>query len=194
MMKKIFLFLWIGTVVFFIPATYELGGSAPLLQSTPLSPSAPPSIPSFGVQKIKEKREAPSFSLKTLTGKQVSLSDYKGKPVLLKFWATWCPSCVEELPQMEKFSAGKGDQLCILTLVIDGEKEKRVEGVCKKNKVTLPVLLDVKEKIARTYRVTFIPAAFLVDQAGMLVGTIVGERDWSSPEAWPAIKEVLDLH
>ena len=194
MMKKIILLLWIGTVVFLIPATYESSVSAPLLETTPLSQSTSPSIPSFGVQRIKEKKVAPSFSLKTLNGGQVSLSDYKGKLVLLKFWATWCPSCVEELPQMEKFSAGKGDQLCVLTLVIDGEKEKRVEAVVKKNKVTLPVLLDVKEKIARTYRVTFIPVAFLIDREGLLVGTIVGERDWASPEAWPAVKEVLDLH
>ncbi len=194
MMKKISLLLWIGTIGLLIPATYELSESFPLFQSTPLSQPALPSIPSFGIQKIREKREAPSFSLMTLNGSQISLSDYKGKPILLKFWATWCPSCVEELPQMEKFSAGKGGQLCILTLVIDGEKKKRVEGVVKKNRVTLPVLLDVKEKIARTYRVTFIPAAFLVDREGMLIGTIVGERDWSSPEAWSAIKEVLDLH
>ncbi len=194
MIKKIFLLLWTGTVVFLIPATNDLSVSAPLLQTTPLSQPDSGSIPSFGVQRIKEKKEAPPFSLKTLNGNQVSLKDYRGKLVLLKFWATWCPSCVEELPQMEKFSAGKGDQLCILTLVIDGEKEKKVEGVVKKNKVTLPVLLDVKERIARSYRVTFIPAAFLIDREGMLVGTIIGERDWSSPEAWPAIKEVLDLH
>ena len=193
MIRKILLLFWMGTAAIFIPATDEVSVSAPLLQTTPLSQPDSGSIPSFGVQRIKEKKEAPPFSLKTLNGSQISLKDYRGKRVLLKFWATWCPSCVEELPQMEKFSAGKGDQLCILTLAIDGEKEKKVEGVVKRTKITLPVLLDVKEKIARSYRVTFIPAAFLIDREGMLVGMIVGERDWSSPEAWPAIKEVLDL-
>jgi len=83
--------------------------------------------------------------------------------------------------------------LCILTLVIDGEKEKRVHRIAQKCKTTLPVLLDVKERIARIYRVTFVPAAFLIDREGMLIGKIVGERDWSSPEAWSAIKEVLNL-
>jgi len=76
---------------------------------------------------------------------------------------------------------------------IDGEKEKRIQNVVKKHKVTLPVLLDVKEKIARTYKVTFIPVAFFIDREGMIVGMAVGERDWSSPEAWSAIKEILDL-
>lgn len=157
-------------------------------------PLTPPSIPSFGIQRFEEKREAPPFSLKTLDGSQVSLKDFKGKPVLLKFWATWCPSCVEELSPMEKFSEGKRDQLCILMPAIDGEKDKRIQSVVKKNKVTLPVLLDVKEKIARTYKVTFIPVAFLIDREGMIVGMIVGERDWSLPEAWSSIKEILGLH
>jgi peroxiredoxin len=160
---------------------------------TPTSQSDCPSCPSFGVQRFQEKKEAPPFSLKCLDGNTIALRDLKGKPILLKFWATWCPTCKEELPVMEKFSAGKRDQLTILLLAIDGEKEKKVQRVVKENKVTLPVLLDEKEKIARTYGVKFIPAAFLVDREGMLIGTIVGEREWSSPEAWSAIKEVLGL-
>jgi peroxiredoxin len=152
-----------------------------------------PSCPSFGVQRFQEKKEAPPFSLKSLDGNTVALRDLKGKPVLLKFWATWCPTCKEELPVFEKFSTGKRDQLTVLLLAIDGEKEKKVQRAIKDNKITLPVLLDVKEKIARTYGVKFIPVTFLVDREGMLVGTVVGERDWSSPEAWSAVKELLGL-
>ncbi len=187
MIKKILFPLWIGTIFFFIPGIHEVSATI-IITSTPS-----PSIPSFGIQKLEGKREAPSFSLKALNGSQVSLNDFKGKPILLKFWATWCPSCVEELPQMEKFSEGRRNQLCILMPAIDGEKEKRVQNVVKKNKVTLPVLLDVKEKIARTYKVTFIPVAFLIDREGMIVGMVVGERDWCSPEAWSSIKEILGL-
>ena len=94
---------------------------------------------------------------------------------------------------MEKFSTGKRDQLTIFLLAIDGEKEKRVQRFIKESKITLPVLLDPKEKIARTYGVKFIPAAFLVDREGMIIGAIIGERDWSSPVAWSAIKELLSL-
>lgn len=187
MIKKILFPSWIGTIFFFLLTI--IGTSVTFT----LTYGDPPSIPSFGIQKLEEKREAPSFSLKALNGSQVSLNDFKGKPILLKFWATWCPSCVEELPQMEKFSEGRRDQLCILMPAIDGEKEKRVQNVVKKNKVTLPVLLDVKEKIARTYKVTFIPVAFLIDREGMIVGMIVGERDWCSPEAWSSIKEILGV-
>jgi peroxiredoxin len=186
MIKKILLPLSVATAFFLFPTIFEI--SATLTNAHSLS------TPSFGVQRLEEKREAPPFSLKTLNGSQVSLKDFKGKPILLKFWATWCPSCVEELFPMEKFSEGRRDQLCILMPAIDGEKEKRVQNVVKKLKVTLPVLLDVNEKIARTYKVTFVPTVFLIDREGLLVGIIVGERDWSSPEAWPSIKEILGLH
>ena len=176
-----------------------MGGAAffaPVLHAADSTPSSLPDCPSceaFGVQRFEARKEAPAFSLKSLDGSQVSLKDFKGKPVLLVFWATWCPSCREELPSFEKFSLGRRDQLVILMLAIDGEKEKRVGGVIEKNKVTLPVLLDVKEKIARTYGVTFIPAAFLIDREGLMVGKIIGERDWTCEEAWSALKEILSL-
>jgi len=167
---------------------------APLLQagesSTPSQTSKSSSNP-FGIQRLEEKKEAPPFCLKTLNGGSVSLSDYKGRPVLLAFWATWCPSCVEELPLLEKFMAKNKDQITVLTLAVDGEKEKRIQRVVNKNQITLPVLLDVKRKIACIYGVNFVPAAFLINREGQIVGKIIGERDWTSPEAWPSIKEVL---
>ncbi|MFB3885881.1 MAG: TlpA disulfide reductase family protein [Thermodesulfobacteriota bacterium] len=187
MIRKILFALWFGGIFFLVPIIQE--ASAEII----LNPKPSPPLPSFGIQRLTEKKEAPAFSLKTLSGSQVSLSDFKGKPLILKFWATWCPSCVEELPHMEKFFEGKKDQLQILMPAIDGEKENRIQNVVKKNKVTLPVLLDVREKIARTYKVTFIPVAFLIDREGMIVGMIVGERDWSSPEAWSSIKDIFGL-
>ena len=148
---------------------------------------------SFGVVKSQVERKAPSFGLKTLDGNQVILNDFKGKPILLKFWATWCPSCLEELPMMEKFSEGRKDQLVILMAAIDGEKEKKVQRFIKEKKITLPVLLDPKAKTARAYGVSMIPVSFLINREGLIVGTVVGERDWVSPKAWSAVKELFDL-
>jgi len=188
MKRRILFILWImaGINAFLIP---------PLQGETPTSSVQPdcPSCPSFGVQRFQEKKEAPQFSLKCLDGNTIALRDLKGKPVLLKFWATWCPTCKEELPVLEKTLTGKRDQLTILLLAIDGEKDKRVQRCVKESKITLPVLLDPKEKIARTYGVKFIPAAFLVDREGMMIGAIIGERDWSSPAAWSSIKELFCL-
>jgi peroxiredoxin len=152
-----------------------------------------PSCEAFGVQRLEVRRSAPSFSLKDLDGKFVSLNDFRGKPILLMFWASWCPSCCEEIPVLEKYFSGRQDQVRILLLAIDGEKEKRVRRYVQKEKITLPVLLDAKEKVARTFGVNFIPVLFLIDREGYIIGKIVGEKDWSSPKAWLAVQEIFGL-
>jgi len=160
------------------------------------SPSQPeyPSCNSFGVQRSQEKKEAPAFSLKSLDGNQVSLSDFRGKPVLITFWATWCDSCKEEMPILEKFSQGRRDQLTILLITIDGERKRAAQTIVNKNKITLPVLLLLKEKVMDQYGVRgWVPQTYLVDQGGMLVGKIIGQRDWSSAEAWSCMKELFSL-
>lgn len=148
---------------------------------------------SFGVAKSQGERRAPAFCLKALDGNQILLDDLKGKHILLKFWATWCPSCLEELPMMQKFSEGSKDQVVILMAAIDGEKEKKVQRLIKEKKITLPVLLDPRAKTARAYGVNMIPVSFLINREGLIAGTVVGERDWASPKAWSAVKELFDL-
>jgi peroxiredoxin len=160
------------------------------------SPSQPgyPSCDSFGVQRFQYKKEAPAFTLNCLVGKPINLSDYKGKPVLVTFWATWCESCREELPILEKFSIGKKDQLAFVLIAIDGERKKAVQKIVDQNKITLPVLLLLNEKAMDQYGVRgWVPQTFLIDREGMLVGKTVGERDWSSPEAWSCLKELFEL-
>ena len=188
MIKKILFPLWIGTIFFLIPAIHEVSATITITSS----PS--PSIPSFGIQKFNEKREAPPFSLNALNGSQVSLSDFKGKPLLLLFWATWCDACKEEILLLEKFSQGRKDQLTIVLITIDGQRKKRAQQFISENKITFPVLLLLKEKVMDSYgAIGWYPQIFLIDREGMLIGKIIGQRDWSSPEAWSAIKELLDL-
>jgi cytochrome c biogenesis protein CcmG/thiol:disulfide interchange protein DsbE len=167
-----------------------------LLQARDSLPSAQrdcSSCPSFGVQRF-EKRKAPPFSLKGLDGKKITLKDLNGKPVILTFWATWCSPCKEELPALEKFAVGKKGQLTIIAMAIDGENKKKVQLFVEGNKINLTVLLDEKEQTARMYRVRAVPTTFLIDREGMMLGAIIGQRDWSVPEAWSAIKELFDLH
>ncbi len=153
-----------------------------------------PSCESFGVQRFQERKEAPAFSLQSLDRKQVSLSDFRGKPVLITFWATWCASCKEEIPLLEKFYVAKKDQLAILLITIDGERKKAAQKITDQNKVTVPVLLLLKEKVMDQYGVRgWVPQTFLIDQEGMLAGKIVGQRDWCSPEAWSCLKELFEL-
>jgi peroxiredoxin len=181
-----FLLMMLGVDIFSIPILRSEGFLAAQEQC--------PSCSSFGVQGFSLRKEAPPFSLKGLDGKTVSLSDFKGKPVLLVFWATWCPSCREGIALLEKFSIGKRDQLSILLLAIDGERQKRIERIINKDHITLPVLLILKEKIMDDYGVRgWIPLIFLIDREGLMVGKVVGERDWCSPEAWSCLREVFSF-
>ncbi len=153
-----------------------------------------PSCDSFGIQRFIEGKEAPSFSLNSLDGKQISLNEFKGKPVLLTFWATWCDSCKDELPVIEKFSADKRDQLVFLLVVIDGERKKAAQKVVNAKKITLPVLLLLKEKVMDQYGVRgWVPQTFIIDREGRLIGKTIGERNWCSAEAWSCLKELLEL-
>lgn len=189
-MKKraILLSMIMGMTLFIVPLLQAKDQSSP-------SPVISSPCDTFGIQRFEEKKIAPPFTLKGLEGNCIALSDFKGKPILLTFWATWCTTCKEELPLLEKFSEGKRDQLAILLIVIDGEREKSVQKIIKKNKITLPVGLVLKEKIMDHYGIRgWVPIIYLVDQTGLIVGKIVGPRDWSSPEAWSAIKEIFSLH
>jgi peroxiredoxin len=154
-----------------------------------------PSCPSFGIQRFPERKEAPPFSLKDLDGNRISLSDFKGKPVLLFFWITWCSACKEDMVLLEKFFMGKKDQLTVLLLAIDGERERKIRQIIKEKKISLPVLLVLKEKIMDHYGIRgFVPQTILIDREGLMVGKVVGQRDWTSPEAWSSLREIFSLH
>lgn len=182
-----FLLIIMGVTAFFVSPIQGQGQSAPSPQGTSVSES-------FGIQRFQEKREGSPFSLKDLEGNQVTLSRYKGKPVLLFFWASWCAACKEDIVLLKKIFEGEKSQFEILTIVIDGEKEGRVKRLVREHKVTLPVLLDVKEKTARIYGVRMVPTAFLINREGLMEGMIVGQRDWCGQTALPAIKELLGLY
>lgn len=149
---------------------------------------------SFGIQRFEANKKAPAFSLRDLNGKEISLSRYSGRPILLFFWASWCPACKEDIVLLERYSEKNGAQIEILTVAIDGERERRVKAIAKEQRITLPVLLDRKEAVARTYGVSMVPTAFLISREGVLMGRIVGQRDWYTLEAHSAIQEVLHLH
>ncbi len=174
-----------------------LASAFPFQESARAAPPGETGAPScnfFGIQRFRETKEAPPFSLQNLDGNQISLGDFKGKPVLITFWATWCDTCKEEMPLLDKFAVGKRDQVAFLLITIDGERKKAAEKVVKENKITLPVLLLLKEKTMDQYGVRgWVPQTFIIDREGKLVGKIVGPRDWGSPEAWSCLKELLEL-
>jgi peroxiredoxin len=125
---------------------------------------------------------APNFTFPGLDGKNVNLSDYRGKVVLVNIWATWCPSCVNEMPSMEKlYQKLKGEDFEILAVSIDSLGAQVVEPFMEKYKLTFPALIDSQGTIRLTYRTTGVPESFIVDKDGKLAKKIIGAIDWTSP-------------
>ncbi|CAM3726778.1 redoxin domain-containing protein [Aeromicrobium ponti] len=110
--------------------------------------------------------KAPEFELKNLQGETVKLSDYEGKKVMLNFWATWCPPCKAEMPDIQKFYSEKGDEIAILAINIDPQYD--VAGFAKEMRVNFPILLDEEEKAAKAYQILTIPTTFFIDEKGII--------------------------
>ncbi len=127
---------------------------------------------------------APNFTLQGLDGRMVSLSDYRGKVVLLNFWATWCPPCVSEAPSLDKlYKMLKDENFVLLAVSVDEGGKKAVEDFMKKKNLSFPVLLDPEGRIARLYRTTGVPESFVVRKNGTIDNKIRGAIDWTAPKA-----------
>lgn len=120
------------------------------------------------------KTKAMDFKLKDLNGKEVSLSDYKGKKVLLNFWATWCSPCKAEMPEMEAlYQQTKDSDLVILAVNLDEDKDT-VQKFISSNKYNFPVLLDTENIVASKYQIVSIPTSFFIDKEGNIVDKHIG--------------------
>lgn len=122
---------------------------------------------------INPGMEAANFKLTTPGGKTMSLSDFKGQKVLVNFWASWCPPCREEMPDLQKLHANNGDQIVILALNI-GESSSTAADFMEKNNFDFTVLLDKDQATARDYLVRGVPTSYFLDEEGIITDRIVG--------------------
>lgn len=135
---------------------------------------------------------APDFTFPDVDGKMVSLSDYKGKVVLVNIWATWCPSCVDEMPSMEKlYQKLKGEDFEILAVSIDSLGARVVAPFMKKYNLTFPALIDSGGTIRILYRTTGVPESFIIDKNGILAQKIIGARDWGTPGILSSLQNLI---
>lgn len=117
---------------------------------------------------------APDFQLPDLNGQVVSLSGLRGKPVLINFWATWCPDCVEEMPYLQQIYDEWTDRGLVLLTIDIGESPATIKEFMLKYNLTMPVLLDARESVAQRYNITGIPTTFLIDKDGVIRAKIIG--------------------
>lgn len=133
-------------------------------------------------------KDAPGFALKDLEGKDVSLSDQKGKVVVLDFWATWCPPCVVSLPDLDRYAKTAGEEVKVFAVNLMEDKQVAQEFM-QQHKLSLPVLLDGDGEVAQKYLVQPIPATVVVGRDGKIAASFVGPDQQKQIEQ--AVQEAL---
>jgi len=143
------------------------------------------------IQVLGQRRDPRDFTLSLLGGGNASLSSYKGKVVILNFWATWCPPCRVEMPSMETLYRRFNVQGLEILAVDIGEDASLVQQFISNNGYTFPVLLDTNNRISSIYGIEAIPTTFIIDREGKIVGRIVGSIMWDTPKVIAAIDALL---
>ncbi|APC47209.1 thiol:disulfide interchange protein [Virgibacillus halodenitrificans] len=111
---------------------------------------------------------APDFELVSTNEEKVKLSDYRGKKVMLNFWATWCPPCREEIPAMQNFYEEKEIVILAVNLTQTEAKKQDVVDFMEMHRVTFPVLLDEASEVSNKYRIQPIPTTYMIDSQGKI--------------------------
>ena len=125
-------------------------------------------------QGINKGNRARDFTLETVDGEKISLQDHVGKAVLINFWATWCPPCRAEIPDIQAtYEARQGDGFVVLGVNVE-ESRATVEQFMGDIEMTYPVLLDERGQVLRMYRINGLPMSVLVDQEGVIQARHVG--------------------
>ncbi len=153
------------------------------LNEVTLTPAKAGADPSFGTD--LRRKPAPAFSLKDVSGKTVALADYKGRPVVVNFWATYCGPCREEMPWFQEFTQKyAGQRLVVLGLDLeDSVTVDQVKRAAARTGVTYPILI-ADDKTATKYSLgDFLPVSFYVDKNGVVVEQTAGVGSKDQMEA-----------
>ena len=133
----------------------------------------------------------PALVLKDLEGRQHQLADYRGKVVLINFWATWCAPCRDEMPSIQELKNKLAGRPFVVLAVNLDEPESRIRSFLTKMKLDFPILLDPDKKVARGWNARILPSSFIVGADGKVRYSLVGEINWANEHVVARISELL---
>ena len=156
-----------------------------------------PDLLKGGVAKFtlsKEPKPLPELAFTDAEDKPLTLAGYKGKAVLLNFWATWCAPCVKEMPSLDRLQAEMGkDKFVVLPLSLDGPSRPKVAPFYADRKLAnLGIYFDKGKKVLGALDVSVLPTSILIDAQGRELGRLEGEADWDKPEALALMKAAVE--
>ena len=133
------------------------------------------------LHEVPERPAAPDFSIEDIDGAVHTLSAYRGKVVIVNFWATWCPPCREEMPSMERAWQKLRQEDVVMLAINVGEDEDSIFEFTASYPVEFPLLLDRESAVIGSWPVRGLPTTFVIDPKGNIVYRAIGGRDWSAP-------------
>lgn len=141
----------------------------------------------------KSNQEFYSLSFENAEQETVEFSQFKGKVILLNFWATWCPPCIREMPSMQRLKTHLTDQPFEIVAINAGESATTVSSFLMEldEDITFSILLDQKSRSFREFGIRGLPMTLLIDKQGKLVETILGEREWDSEDSIKKIEQLI---
>lgn len=155
-----------------------------------LSVLAVPGTSAAGDMKAWSGGPTPALALKDLAAREHRLEDYRGKVVVISFWATWCEPCRDEMPSLNRLKAAMGDAIAVLAVDM-GEPEARIATFLEKVPVDFPVLLDRDMTVSKAWKVKVLPTTIVVDPQGAARYVTIGGRDWASPDVQERLRRLL---
>ena len=158
--------------------------------AAPLAAGQEHALQPFSVQAVKEKGRAAGFSLRDMEGRKRTLEEFRGKVLLVHFWASWCDPCKKEFPALSQLASDFGPKGLVVLGIAEDSRE-RVEAFLKENRAGFPILLDQYGSVMRDYRVSLIPVTVIVGKDGLVEGTLLGPRDYGSAEAREYFEKIL---
>jgi len=139
-----------------------------------------------------DMRPAPDFELPDLAGKVQKLSDYKGKVVVLNFWATWCPECQIEIPSLDAFAKQYGPRGAVVLSISMDKSESALRAFLAGTPVSYVVMMDpTGEVFVHKYFIRGLPATIIIDRHGMIAAKMLGAQEFQSPEFTKQIDDLL---
>ncbi len=127
---------------------------------------------------LQKGQKAPDFELQTMEGETVKLSDYRGQKVMINFWATWCPPCRAEMPDMQKFYENEDIEILAVNLTQTESDASDVTEFVDDFGLTFPILMDEKIAVANQYEIKPIPTSYFVDSEGYIQYVALGAMNY----------------
>ncbi len=159
---------WLGVVVLVLAGAAQAAGF-----------DARPAVP------------APQLKAQDLAGTERTLADYRGKVVLLNFWASWCPPCLREMPSMERLRARMAGRPLVVVALDSAETPQEVNAYLSRMSLGFPVLLDPDGSNTKRWKVFVLPTSFLLDAEGRVRYVLTGPTEWDEGEALQVIESLL---